>query len=90
MSRQPVLQAVHDVIEMSDNQRRAVMAALEAGAGRSAAELWAPDAAQPDIPPWSPPVPSFPARRKSSDQNGLNLGLQAPLLSDPVPRQVPC
>ena len=86
VSDQLGVQAVHDVIEMSDNQRRAVMAALEAGAGRSAAELWAPDAAQPDIPPWSPPVPSFSARRKSSDHDGLKLGLQAPLLSDPVPR----
>ena len=71
---------------MSDNQRRAVMAALEAGVGRTAAELWTPDASQADTPPW---VPSVPARGQSLAKNMLSSELQMPLLSDPVPRCLP-
>ena len=82
----PALQAVHEVIEMSDNQRRAVMAALEAGAGRSAADLWTPDAAQGDPPPWVPPAP---ARGQSLGGSRLAPELQRPLLSSPVPRCLP-
>ena len=68
---------------MSDNQRRAVMAALEAGAGRTAAELWTPNASQADTPPW------VPARGQSLGKNMLSSELQMPLLSDPVPRCLP-
>ena len=80
------LQAVHEVIEMSDNQRRAVMAALEAGAGRTLAEPWSPPMAEADLAPWTPSSPSVPDLGLGSAKGGSGSALQTPLLSEPVPR----